>query len=184
MGYFNENSLGHITSVTTNTMEQVGDIATRAVMMVLQGAITTMVIACGMFFFDVRIGCISVAGILVFLLVNQWTNKSVARVADEKIEADREVVGVILEYIQGIAEIRNYNIFKQNNSRVTQSIQRKKNADIKAELAAIPAVGVQGLICKLLGVVIASASIYFYLNNTMELAYTITMLLCSLSLDR
>ena len=32
MGYFNDTSLGHITSVTTNTMEQTGDIATRAIM--------------------------------------------------------------------------------------------------------------------------------------------------------
>ena len=56
MGYFNDTSLGHITSVTTNTMEQVGDIATRAIMMVLQGGITTVVVAVFMFAFDVRIG--------------------------------------------------------------------------------------------------------------------------------
>ncbi len=179
MGYFNDTSLGHITSVTTNTMEQVGDIATRAIMMVLQGSITTVVVALFMFAFDVRIGLISLAGIGVFLLVNQWTNRSVARVADEKLSADREMVGVILEYIQGIAEIRNYNIIGQNQSRVQKSIERKRNADIAAELAAIPAVGAQNLIVKLIGVAIAGASLAFYLSGTMELVYTITMLLCS-----
>ena len=179
MGYFNDTSLGHITSVTTNTMEQVGDIATRAIMMVLQGSITTVVVALFMFAFDVRIGLISLVGIGIFLLVNQWTNRCVAKVADEKILADREMVGVILEYIQGIAEIRNYNIIGQNQSRVQKSIERKQNADISAELAAIPAVGVQNLIVKLIGVAIAGASLWFYLSGTMELVYTITMLLCS-----
>lgn len=179
MGYFNDTSLGHITSVATNTMEQIGDIATRAIMLVLQGSITTVVIALFMFVFDVRIGLISVAGIGVFILVNQWTNHSVAKVADEKLSADREMVGVILEYIQGISEIRNYNIIGLNQSKLKNSIERKKNADISAELAAIPAVGVQNLICKLIGVVIAGASVYFYLNGSMELVYTITMLLCS-----
>ena len=179
MGFFNDSSLGHITSVTTNTMEQVGDIATRAVMMVLQGGITTIVIATFMFFFDVRIGFISLAGIGVFLLVNIFTNRSVARVAGEKIAADKEIVGVILEYIQGISEIRNYNIISQNKSKLSKSIERKRRADISAELAAIPAVGVQMIISKLAGVVIAGASIYFYLNGTMDLIYTITMLLCS-----
>ena len=179
MGYFNDTSLGHITSVATNTMEQMGDIATRAIMLVLQGGITTAVIALFMFAFDIRIGLISLAGIGVFILVNQWTNRSVARVADEKISADREMVGVILEYIQGISEIRNYNIIGLNQSKVKNSIERKKNADISAELAAIPAVGVQNLICKLIGVAIAGASVYFYLNGSMELVYTITMLLCS-----
>ena len=179
MGYFNDTSLGHITSVTTNTMEQVGDIATRAIMMVLQGGITTIVVTVFMFIFDWRIGLISLAGIGIFLLINQWTNRSVAKVADEKISADRDMVGVILEYIQGIAEIRNYNIIGQNQSRVENAIERKKKADITAELSAIPAVGVQNLIVKLIGVVIAGATLWFYFNGTMELVYTITMLLCS-----
>ena len=179
MGYFNDTRLGHITSVTTNTMEQTGDIATRAIMMVLQGGITTIVIALSMFIFDWRIGLISLGGIGVFLLINQWTNKSVAKVADEKLSADKDMVGVILEFIQGIAEIRNYNIIGRNRSRVQKSIERKKKADIRAELSAIPAVGVQNLVVKLIGVVIAGASIAFYLNGTMELPYTIVMLLCS-----
>lgn len=179
MGYFNDTSLGHIMSVTTNTLEQMSDIATRAIMMVLQGGITTAVIALGMFIFDVRIGLISLAGIAVFMAVNTITNKRIARVADEKIEADKEMVGVILEYIQGIAEIRNYNIFSRNSSRVRNSVERKKKADIKAETTAIPAVGVQTLISKLAGVAIAGASLMFYLDGTMKLNYLITMLMAS-----
>lgn len=179
MGYFNDTSLGHITSVTTNTMEQTGDIATRAIMMVLQGSITTVVITLFMFVFDYRIGLIALAGIAIFLLVNRWTNRSVAKVADEKLSADRDLVGVILEYIQGIAEIRNYNIIGQNQSRVRKAIERKKKADIAAELAAIPAVGVQNFLVKLIGVVIAGASIWFHLHGSMELVHTIVMLLCS-----
>ena len=179
MGYFNDTSLGHITSVTTNTMEQTGDIATRAIMMVLQGSLTTVVISLFMFVFDYRIGLIALAGIGLFLIVNQWTNRSVARVADEKLAADRDMVGVILEYIQGISEIRNYNIFGRNQSRIQEAIERKKNADISAEIAAIPAVGLQNLIVKLIGVVIAGASLWFYFNGSMELVYTIVMLLCS-----
>ena len=179
MGYFTDTSLGHITSVTTNTMEQTGDIATRAIMMVLQGGITTVVVALFMLAFDWRIGLVALAGIGVFLLVNQWTNRSVAKVADEKLESDRDMVGVILEYIQGIAEIRNYNIIGQNQSRVQKAIERKKKADIRAELAAIPAVGVQNLVTKLLGVTIAGVSLWLYFQGAMAPAYTITMLLCS-----
>ncbi len=179
MGYFNDTSLGHITSVTTNTLEQMSDIATRAIMMVLQGSITTIVIGICMFAFDVRIGIISVLCIAIFMLVNTVTNRKIAIVADEKIEADREMVGVILEFIQGIAEIRNYNIYARNSSRVANSVERKKNADITAETTAIPAVGLQMLICKLSGVAIAGASLYFFFTGTMALNYLITMLMCS-----
>ena len=179
MGYFNDTSLGHITSVTTNILEQTGDIATRAIILVMQGTITTAIVSLGMFIFDVRIGLICVAVILIFFIFNQFTNKSVEKVAPEKIESDKDMVGVILEFIQGIAEIRNYNIISMNNARLNKAIERKTKADIKAEIAAIPLVGVQMLICKLAGVVIAGASIAFYLNGTMKLTYCITMMLCA-----
>ncbi|MBQ2529472.1 MAG: ABC transporter ATP-binding protein, partial [Treponema sp.] len=70
MGYFNKNSLGEITSVTTNTMEAVGDIATRAVMMVFQGLLDTALIVVMLFFFDWRIALIALAGFGLFEFVN------------------------------------------------------------------------------------------------------------------
>jgi ATP-binding cassette subfamily B protein len=179
MGYFNDTSLGHITSVTTNSMEAMGDIATRAVMMILQGTITTVVIGIGLFIFDYRIGIIALIGILLFFAMNQVTNRSVAKVAEEKIASDKDMVGVVLEFIQGIAEIRNYNLAMQEGTRLSNAIERKTRVDIKAEIAAIPYVGLQNLISKLTGVVIAGASIRFYLNGTMSIMYTITMLLAA-----
>lgn len=182
MGYFNDTSLGHITSVTTNNMEQLGDIATRAVMMIMSGAITTVVIGVCIFLFDVRIGLIALVGIVIFFFINKITNRMVASVANLKLEADRNMVGVVLEYIQGIAEIRNYNLFARNDARIKSAIDRKKNMDIKAEIAAIPMVGVQTFLCKFTGVVIAGASLYYYINGSMQLTYTITMLLSSFML--
>lgn len=41
MGYFNRNSLGEITTVTTNVMEQLGDVAVRVVMLTTQGILNT-----------------------------------------------------------------------------------------------------------------------------------------------
>ena len=178
MGYFNEASLGHITSITTNTMEQVGDIATRAIIMVVQGAITTVMIGLFIFVFDVRIGLIALSGIIVFLIVNTYTNKAVARLADGKIKTDKDLVGAILEYIQGIAEIRNYNLVG-TSSKLFNIIEKKRATDIKIEIAAIPAVGVQMLVSKLTGVAIVACSLYFYFNGSMQLVYTIVMMLCS-----
>ena len=182
MGYFNDTSLGHITSVTTNTMEQVGDIATRTIMIVIQGSITTIIVGICMFGFDYRIGIIALISIVVFMLVNMITNRNVNRVAADKLQSDRDIVGAILEYIQGIAEIRNYNLISRNNARLEEAIERKKKNDIRAELAAIPLVGVQMIVCKLAGVVIAGASLYFYFQGTMALNYTIVMMMCSFML--
>ena len=129
-----DTSLGHITSVTTNMLEQTGDVATRAIMMVTKGVIATLVIGIALFAFDVRIGLIAFWGAFLFFLCNLWTNHSVVKISDEKLASDKDMVGVILEFIQGIAEIRNYNIIAQNNTRLSNAIERKTKVDIQAEV--------------------------------------------------
>lgn len=64
MGYFNKNSLGSITSVATNTMENLGDVATRVVMMSTQGILNTALIIVMLLCFDFRIGLIAAAGVI------------------------------------------------------------------------------------------------------------------------
>jgi len=59
MGYFNSNSIGEISSVTTNTMEMLGDIAARVVMLTTQGILETTMIVLMILIFDWRIGLIS-----------------------------------------------------------------------------------------------------------------------------
>ena len=44
MGYFNSNSIGEISSITTNTMEILGDVAARVVMLTMQGILETSMI--------------------------------------------------------------------------------------------------------------------------------------------
>ena len=56
MGYYNENSLGRIMSVTTNTMQNLENVATRVVMLVCSGLLTTAVITVMILCFDLRIG--------------------------------------------------------------------------------------------------------------------------------
>ena len=58
MGYYNENSLGRIMSVTTNTMQNLENVATRVVMIVCSGLLSTAVITVMILVFDWRIGLI------------------------------------------------------------------------------------------------------------------------------
>ncbi len=182
MGYFNKNSLGEITSVTTNTMELVGDVATRAVMMVMQGLLDSALIIFMIFFFDWRIALIGLAGFLIFQGVNVFMRLSVRKISKEKLDADTNQVGVILEYIQGIAEVKAYNLSGKQNQKIRRAIDRAIKACIGMELRCIPIAAVQSLVAKLSGVAMMLASLSFYLGGTMELANCTTMLVCSFML--
>lgn len=62
MGYFNENSLGAITSVTTNTMDNLSGVSTRVVMLVTEGLFSTAVMTLAVFCFDWRVGLLDHCG--------------------------------------------------------------------------------------------------------------------------
>ena len=182
MGYFNQNSLGEITSVTTNTMELVGDVATRAVMMVMQGLLDSALIILMIFFFDWRIALIGLAGFLIFQGVNFFMRLSVRKISKEKLDADTQQVSVILEYIQGIAEVKAFNLTGRQNQKIYKCVDRAIKACIGMELRCIPIAAVQSLVAKLCGVVMMAASLSFYLGGTMDLANCAVMLVCSFML--
>ncbi len=182
MGYFNENSLGQITSVTTNTMELLGDVATRAVMLVMQGLLDSILIIVMIFFFDWRIALIALAGFGLFQFVNIFMRLSVRSISVDKDKADTEQVSKILEYIQGIAEVRAYNITGKRSTELNAVIDRCRDMCLKMELRCIPISTIQSIVAKLSGVTIMLASIFFYLNGTMLLANSTIMLICSFML--
>ncbi len=182
MGYFNENSLGEITSVTTNTMEAVGDVATRAVMMVFQGLLDTSLIILMLFFFDWRIALVALAGFGLFEFVNFFMRFAVKNISADKIRDDAAEIGKVLEYIQGIAEVKAYNLVGKRSRELNEVIDRRKKTLVTMEMRCIPISNIQSLVAKLSGVAMMIASLYFYLNGTMSLADCSTMLVCSFML--
>ena len=179
MGYFNQNSLGYITSVATNSMEALADVATRVVMMVTQGILTTAVVVLMICTFDLRIGGIAILGVLLFFAVNSLLQKKAKEIAPTKDAADRKLVEKVLEYIQGIAEVKSYNLTGEKSKALNRAVDENTAANIKLEITFVPLMFLQSLTAKLIGVVIAGVSVAFYLNGTMELLNTVVMVIAA-----
>lgn len=177
MGYFNQNSLGNITSVATNSMEALADVATRVVMMVTQGILTTAVVVLMICAFDLRIGGIAILGVLLFFAVNSLLQKKAKEIAPTKDASDRKLVEKVLEYIQGIAEVKSYNLTGEKSKALNRAVDENTAANIKLEITFVPLMFLQSLTAKLIGVVIAGVSVAFYLNGTMELLNAVVMVI-------
>lgn len=176
MGYFNQNSLGKIISVTTNTLEGLSDVATRVVMMTVQGFLTTGLITILVFLYDWRVGLVLLVGLVLFLLSNTLMRWQVGKVSDDKYQADMDLVAVVLEYSQGIAEVKNYNLVNRSAKKLSKAIEGKSQLDTKMTLVTSPYIALQGIVTKLTGLFMGLFSIYFYLNGSMELLVTIMMI--------
>ncbi len=179
MGFFNANSLGRITNITTNTMEQLADVATLVVMITTQGIITTAVIFVFIMFFDIRIALILLAGILVFSFFNTMMQRATRPAAPRVAKAGETLVSAVIEYIKGIAEVKNYNLTEKTAKKPESAIKEKQTADTKMEMTVIPYMFLQGLATKLTGVLMCIVSVFFYLTGSMPLLYAIIMIISS-----
>lgn len=179
MGYFNKNSLGKITSVVTNTMENLSDVGTRVVMLVTSGIFLTAVITIITFLFDVRIGLFIVCGLCVYLFVNTRMQKAAQACSEKKVHADSVLVEKVLEYIKGIAEVKSYHLSGKYNQTLESAIDQNAKANTELELLLVPYMTLQNLIAKLIVTGISILALVFYTQNTMTLFHCIMLLICS-----
>ena len=179
MGYFNQNSLGKIMSVTTNTMESLADVGTRVVMLICEGVLSTSIITLMIFAFDWRIGLIIIAELVLYLLANMLLQKSAKKISGDKIKSDTSLVEKVLEYIKGISEVKSYHMSGKYNKNLEKAIDDNVNINTKLEIHLIPFMTLQNFIAKFVGISICAASIYFYTSGTMTLLNCIMMIICS-----
>ena len=177
MGYFNEKSLGQITSVTTNVMESLENVATRVVMLVCEGLLTTSFIIVMLLFFDWRIALVLLTGFILFLFANSFLQKAAESQALFKINADEKLVEKVLEYLQGMTEVKAYHLTGQKSRELNDAIAANVKVNTDMEMALIPRMTAQSFISKLTGVCMVIASCAFYCMGTMDALTAVVMVI-------
>ncbi len=179
MGYFNDHSLGAITAAVTTTMEEVQDVAPRVMDKTIHGYIHAAVITLMLVFFDWRIGLIVVAGILLFMGINALMQRKSRNISPARVAAQTSLVGAVLEFVQGMSVVRAFNLAADANKTIDRAIDECEKQNVGLELAFIPFMFLQSLLLKWVSVVLAIASVWLFLTDTMALSVCLLMLISS-----
>lgn len=182
MGWFSQGSLGEVASVTTNTMESMSNVATRVVMITTKGYLTAGFIEIVMLFYDWRIGLVGIIGMAIFFVVNSIGQQASQKVSKRKLDADEHMVAKVLEYVQGITEVKNYNLTQNETTQLKDAIEESCKASFALEIPAVVAMFFQFVVNKFTGVAICAFSMLFFFGDTLPIADTIMMLICSFML--
>ena len=182
MGYFNENSLGAISSVTTNTMDNLSGVSTRVVMLVTEGLFSTAVMTLAVFLFDWRVGLLIVAGLVIYYFVNHALQRKSEKTTSRKLAGDVAVVERVLEYIKGIAEVKSYSMTGKYNRRLEAAIDENVDANIDMELKLLPLMWAQNAVAKLIDVGVVVLSLALYTGGRMGLFSCVMLAICSFML--
>ena len=177
MGYFNANSLGQITSITTNIMESLENIATRVVMLVCDGLLTTSLIVIMLFFFDWRIACVLLCGFSLFLFANSRLRIASEKVSGKKIRADERLVEKVLEYLQGMTEVKAYRLTGVKSRELNEAISENSKVNTDMEMTLVPRIALQSFIAKLTGVAMVAFSCTFYCAGSMDALNAVVMVI-------
>ena len=179
MGYFNDNNLGKITSVATNSAEQINDNLTRCLLLLAQGVFMASIIAVSMFFMDWRMGLLCVLGLVLYFVMSSYQQKHNKNVSNKLIRQTQVLVSRILEYIQGIMVVKSYNLLGSSNKRVQTAIDDTKDTFFEVEKTFIPISALQSFVFKLVSFLMITLSIIFYIDGSMELFTAVMMSICS-----
>ena len=179
MGYFNDHSLGKLTSAVTTTIGDVENNAPSVLITVVHGFVHVVVITIVMFFFDWRIGSLCCLGILLFLVCNSMMQKKSQKISPERQRAQEDLVGATLEYIQGMNIVKSFNLGGNSNQKMKQAIEESRVRNTKLETVFIPYGAAQQFVLRLISVSIMFCSILFYLQGSITLVYCLLMCVAS-----
>ena len=179
MGYFNANSLGAITSVTTNTMDNLSGVSTRVVMLVTEGLFSTAVMTLAVFCFDWRAGMLIAAGLVLYGAVNHALQRKSEQTTRRKLAGDTAVVERVLEFIQGIAEVKSYSLTGKYDRSLEAAIDENVASNTDMELKLLPLMLAQNAVAKLIDVGVVVLSLVLYTGGRMELLNCVMLCICS-----
>lgn len=179
MGFFNQNSLGAMTSVTTNAMDNLSGVSTRVVMLVTEGLFSTAVMTLMVFLFDARVGLLIAAGLGIYFFFNCLLRRASRQTTQKKMASDTAVVERVLEFIKGIAEVKACSLTGKYNRRLQQAIAENVAANTEMELKLLPLMFLQSAVARLIDVAVVALALTLYIGGRMDLLNCIMLAVCS-----
>ena len=168
MGYFNENSLGEITGVSTTILDNVETVTPMVLVDILGGLINAAVFTVMILLWDWRIGGIVVLGTALYLFVTSLMDRKSRKIAPNRQKSEAVMVGAVLEYIQGMSVIKSFNLTGKGDKKVQDALEYNKKSNLALERLFTPYITAQGILLQISSVVMMIAAVLFWLGGTMS----------------
>ena len=179
MGYFNKNSIGNITAIVTTTLGDVENSAARVLVSVLGGFFNSVALVIVLVVFDWRIGLIAAVGVLLYLAAAELALRKSARLSGIRQHTQESLVESVLEYIQGMGIVKAFGMEKDSTQSIDSAIKASCRDNLKLTKSSVPYDALKQVVVRVFSVLLPLASIYFWLNGSLSLAYGVILVVAS-----
>lgn len=179
MGFFSSFSLGRLTTIATSALSQTEMWVPMLLVLVLGGVLNTLVFVLGTLIFNLRVGLVAVAGVIVFFIVTSMMEKKSSANADKMTETQTRLTKEVLATLQGMQVIKSYNLGGENNRALRKSIKDTSRILLDLEKSVAPYSVIQRIVMGITTVAMVYVSLKLNLSGELPLAETILMIMAS-----
>lgn len=179
MGFFSSFSLGRLTTIATSSLSQAEMWVPMLLVLVLGGVLNTLVFVLGTLIFNVKVGLVAVAGVIVFFIVTSMMEKKSSANADKMTETQTTLTKEVLATLQGMQVIKSYNLGGENNRALRKSIKDTSRILLDLEKSVAPYTVIQRIVMGITTVAMVYVSLNLNLSGELPLAETILMIMAS-----
>lgn len=179
MGFFSSFSLGRLTAIATSSLSQAEMWVPMLLVLVLGGVLNTLVFVLGTLIFNVKVGLVAAAGVIVFFIVTSMMEKKSSANADKMTETQTRLTKEVLATLQGMQVIKSYNLGGENNRDLRKSIKDTSRILLDLEKSVASYTVIQRIVMGITTVAMVYVSLNLNLSGELPLAETILMIMAS-----
>lgn len=170
MGYFNNNSIGEITGITTTILDDVENTAPMVLVNILSGFINAVIFTLMVLFFDIRLGMIVIIGSSIYIWITSSMERKSAKLAPKRQQSEAKLVEAVIEQVQGMHIVKSFNLTGKGDKKVRDALEYNRSSNLMLERLFTPYTIAQEMVLRLFSVLIMVISALLYLNGQMALA--------------
>lgn len=182
MGFFNNFSLGKLTTLATTNLTQIESWIPVLLVNVLGGFLNTFIFVLSIFIINFEIGFVALIGMIVFLFVTFLMEKRSRKNAADMSNIQIRLTKNVLSTIQGMQVIKSYNLSGENNKSLNDAIDDSYKTTLSLEKMIIPYTITQRIVIGMTIVVMLLFCIKLNLSGNLSIADTVVLMIASFTI--
>ncbi|MDO7977059.1 ABC transporter ATP-binding protein [Oceanotoga teriensis] len=138
LGYFNKNSIGEISNIMTNDLQDFEKVITHNTSELIKISIISIYLLIITFFIDFSLGLIQLIIVLGSLPLMFYGGKRASKIGKGKKKIIAVVISRMVEYLNGIKVFKSHNMVGEKFERLEKSFKDFRKESIRTEVAIVP----------------------------------------------
>lgn len=177
MGFFTEGNIGRISSVLSTDMNFIEENLMMLLADLMSEIFSAAIFVVFMFFFDWRLGCLSLAVTLVIYIIGELLKKNAIKHSVDRQEASEQLTDAVIDFTEGIGIIKTYNMLGDKSKELTESFEVSCEKNLKFEMDYAPWAMAINVVWGLGTAAMLGVVSYLHVTGDITLSYYVGMLL-------